>query len=211
MFIRVSCVICVTIVIMFVENLIVKLKYNKMKTKIEIKCVFGKLLFEYETENNTIRKTLEKAIESSADLSSADLSYANLSYANLSSANLRSADLDKKDIKAIKHLYQIIPEVGSFIAYKKASNNCVVKLEIPARAKRTCNFKNRKCRASYVRVLEITNRDGTKIKEVTGERNSNTIYKVNKITRADSFNDDMREDCSHGIHFFVTKQEAINW
>ena len=43
-----------------------------MKTKIEIKSVFGKVLFEYEKEENTVKDTLMKAIESGADLSDAD-------------------------------------------------------------------------------------------------------------------------------------------
>ena len=46
--------------------------------KIEIKSIFGNVLFEYDCEDNTIRKTLEQAIKSSANLSSADLSSANL-------------------------------------------------------------------------------------------------------------------------------------
>ena len=85
-----------------------------MKTKIEIKSIFGNLLFEFECENNTIKKTVEKAIESSADLryadlrsadlryadlSSADLSYADLRYANLRSADLSSANLSYADLR----------------------------------------------------------------------------------------------------------------
>ena len=69
-----------------------------MKTKIEIKSIFGKLLFEFECENNTVKKTVEKAIESSANLSYADLSYANLSSADLSYANLSSANLSYADL-----------------------------------------------------------------------------------------------------------------
>ena len=79
-----------------------------MKTKIQIKTWFGKLIFEYESENNTIKKTLLEAIKSGANLRGADLrgadlsganlsganlSGANLSFANLSDANLRGADL----------------------------------------------------------------------------------------------------------------------
>jgi len=64
-----------------------------MKTKLQIKSIFGNLLFEYECEDNTIAKTVTEAVRTSADLTSADLSYANLSYANLRSADLRSADL----------------------------------------------------------------------------------------------------------------------
>ena len=72
----------------------------KMKTKIEIKSIFGKLLFEFECENNTVKKTVEKAIESSADLSSADLSSADLRSANLSSADLSYADLRYADLSS---------------------------------------------------------------------------------------------------------------
>lgn len=49
-----------------------------MKTKIKIESIFGKLLFEHEAENNTIKKTLEEAVKSGAYLGGADLLGANL-------------------------------------------------------------------------------------------------------------------------------------
>jgi uncharacterized protein YjbI with pentapeptide repeats len=64
-----------------------------MKTKIQINSTFGKLLFEFEKENNSIRSTLIEAAKINADLGGADLSGANLSGANLSGANLSGADL----------------------------------------------------------------------------------------------------------------------
>ena len=70
----------------------------KEKIKLQIKSVFGKLLFEYECEDNTIAKTVEKAVESSANLRYADLSYADLSYADLLSADLSYADLRYADL-----------------------------------------------------------------------------------------------------------------
>ena len=64
--------------------------------KIQIKSRFtAAVLFENDTENNSIRMTLELAIKSGADLSSADLSGANLSGANLSGADLSGADLSR--------------------------------------------------------------------------------------------------------------------
>jgi len=89
-------------------------------SKIEIKSIFGGLIFEYECENNTIKKTVEKAVcenvslrladlrsanlrladLSWADLSSADLRLADLSWANLRSANLRLADLSLADLSS---------------------------------------------------------------------------------------------------------------
>ena len=148
----------------------------------------------------------------SADLSYADLRSANLSSANLSSADLRSANLSSADINKIKHLYQIIPEIGQFIAWKKASGQ-VVKIQIPAKAKRTCNLINRKCRAEYIKTLDIQNIDGSKsgIKKVLGDHDGKTVYEVGKITKADSFDDSVLIDCSHGIHFFITRKEAEDW
>ena len=51
--------------------------FKKDKIKIQIKSIFGGVLFEYECEDNTIAKTVTEAVKSSADLSSADLSSAN--------------------------------------------------------------------------------------------------------------------------------------
>ena len=60
---------------------------------IEIKNIYGQILFTHTCENNTIKVTLLEAIKRGANLRGADLSYANLSGANLSYANLRGADL----------------------------------------------------------------------------------------------------------------------
>ena len=64
--------------------------------KISIKSVGRIVLFEYESEDNTIKKTVERAISSSANLRSA----------NLCSADLRSADLRSADLKDIINLPQ---------------------------------------------------------------------------------------------------------
>ena len=64
-----------------------------MKTKIQIKSIFGKVLFEYEIENNSIKKTLEKAVEENANLYNANLYNANLENADLYNANLENANL----------------------------------------------------------------------------------------------------------------------
>ena len=64
-----------------------------MLVKIQIRSIFGKVLFELEKENNTIRETLEEAVRVDANLGSADLGGANLRGADLRGANLESADL----------------------------------------------------------------------------------------------------------------------
>lgn len=148
----------------------------------------AKVLFEYECKDNTILKTLENA---------------NLENANLENANLYNANLYNEFLLKIKHRFQIIPELGQFIAWKKAGG-LVIKLQIPARAKRTCNLKNRKCRAEFVKVIAI--------ESIYGEKTDvKRVNEVGKITKADKFDDDMRKDCTNGIHFFISRQEAKNW
>lgn len=71
--------------------------------KIQIKSVFGKILFEYEKEKNTIKDTLLEAIKTGADLYGANLEGANLEGANLRGANLRGADLRGADLEGVKN------------------------------------------------------------------------------------------------------------
>ena len=62
--------------------------------KIEIKHRFtDAILFEADRENNTIKSTIEAALDAGADLSGANLSRANLSRADLSGASLSRANL----------------------------------------------------------------------------------------------------------------------
>jgi len=71
------------------------------KVKISIKHhLTGAVLFEYETTDNTIKKTVEKAVKERANLGYADLRYANLRYANLRYADLRSANLGYADLRS---------------------------------------------------------------------------------------------------------------
>ncbi len=56
-----------------------------MKLKIEIKNRFtGKVIFEFESENNTIKNTVMKALEANANFSNANFSNADFSNANFS-------------------------------------------------------------------------------------------------------------------------------
>ena len=81
-----------------------------MKVKIEIKNRFtGKILFEFETENNTILKTLKEAIMRDADLSGANLSDAYLSGADLSGANLSGLKIQKTAVFTGLYKYIAMP------------------------------------------------------------------------------------------------------
>ena len=145
------------------------------------------------------------------NLRCADLSNANLNSANLSSANLSKANL--KDIKTNMHTigYNLAcPEKGSFIGYKKASG-CLIELLILEDAKRS-SATTAKCRCDKAKVLEIENIEtGEKIKETRSNYDSDFIYKVGEIVSVDNFDNNRWNECTTGIHFFINRENAINY
>jgi uncharacterized protein YjbI with pentapeptide repeats len=219
-----------------------------MITKVQIKTFFGKVLFEFEKEDNTVKDTLIEAVDNFADLrgaylqgaylQGADLQGASLTGAYLQGAYLQGADLQGADLQGaylqgaylqgaylqgaylrgakgkelvdLKKFFWIVPEEGSFIGWKKCIN-AIVKLKIPAKAKRTSNIINRKCRAEFVKVLGIWDLQGNPLESASGMHNINFIYRVGETIYPDRYDGDWTNDCSNGIHFFLTKQEAEEW
>ena len=152
---------------------------------------------------------------SGADLSGADLSGADLSWANLSGANLSGADLSGADIELdlLNKFFPIAcPEAGAFIGWKKCRDNTVVKLEILADAKRSSAY-SRKCRCSAAKVLAIENADGTPYAEnkINSQHDGDFWYTIGEIVSVENFDEDRRNECAPGIHFFITRQEAVDW
>ena len=149
-----------------------------------------------------------------ADLRGADLIGANLNEANLRGADLNEANLRGADLYEAKNLNFPIacPEKGSFIGFKKCQNNMIVKLEITEDALR-CSATGRKCRCSKAKVLSITNLDGTEsnIEFVSSKRDPFFIYKVGEIVEVKDFDTNRWNVCSTGIHFFITRQEAVDY
>ena len=117
----------------------------------------------------------------------------------------------------VKGLNDQCPKEGSFIGWKKCynvnnKNPYIVKLEIPADAKRS-SATTEKCRCSKAKVLEIQNLDGTiaNVDEVSSLLFNNFYYKVGEMVYPDSFDDRFWLECSHGIHFFMKRQDAVDY
>ena len=98
---------------------------------------------------------------------------------------------------------RILPE-GDLIGWKKCNNNVIVKLRIPADAKRSSAF-GRKCRAEFAEVLEVI---GAEVG--IGKHDNKTEYRPGQRIAPDSWDEDWKKECSHGIHFYVTRLEAEN-
>jgi len=153
---------------------------------------------------------LSRADLSGANLRDANLSGANLSRANLSDANLSDADLSRADLRCAKlPNFQLVPEKGEFTAWKKVEGDVVLDLLIPATAKRTSSLIGRKCRVSRALVVAAY-KDGKKIraKKFCGKYTGEFVYEVGKVVKPDSYDDDVRVECTHGIHCFITRREA---
>ena len=70
-----------------------------MKIKIDIKSIFGNVLFSFEKENNTIKNTLVEATLNGANLREADLCETDLRGADLRDADLRDVYLEYADLR----------------------------------------------------------------------------------------------------------------
>lgn len=143
-----------------------------------------------------------------ANLSGADLRGSNLSGANLRCANLHSANLNgAKNI----NIPLACPDTGSFIGWKKESGH-IVKLLIPSGAKRLSST-GRKCRCNKAKVLEIQNLDGSmaEVLEVRSGYDPNFHYRLGSVVQVYDFDENRWNECSTGIHFFITREEAVDY
>ena len=153
-----------------------------------------------------------------ANLRGADLRGAYLHRVNLYGANLRGANLCDADLsgaKNVPYIPMVCPEEGDFIGWKKAEGNkdkVIVKLRIPSDAKRS-SATTRQCRCSKAEVIAIYNLDGTEEGETTchSDYDNSFIYEVGKTVEVTDFSEDRWNECAKGIHFFINRQEAINY
>ena len=159
---------------------------------------------------------LSNSCLSDSDLSGSDLRYSDLSGADISGANLKGAELSNSILNKVKYDHRTAffamqcPEEGSIVGYKKA-NDKIVKLLILEDSKRS-SATSRKCRCDKAKVLSIESADGKeKFTEAESDFDCNFIYRVGEIVKVDNFCEDRWEECAAGIHFFITKQEAINY
>lgn len=172
-----------------------------------------------------------------ADLTGANLSYANLRDAKLTGANLRAADLSYANLSGAKLSGAditnadgadliiartcILPDDGDIIGWKKAwidgrmsfKTPVIVKLLVPSDAQRS-NATGRQCRASKAQVLDLQDLDGHSLKPDTtaySRYDTDFIYKKGETVTVEDFDPDRWNECAPGIHFFVTRIEAVEY
>ena len=145
-----------------------------------------------------------------ANLRGADLWGANLSGADLRGAYLRDANLGgAKASHTTAGYWLTCPEIGEFTAYKKCWDGLIVTLKIPADAKRS-SATTRKCRASKAIIVDIEGNDG-KLTEAVSGHDIKFVYKIGETVEVVDYDENRWNECSRGIHFFMSKQEAELW
>ena len=150
---------------------------------------------------------LSGAVLRRADLSGADLSDADLSDADLSGADLRGVIYNERTA----FFAMTCPEEGAFVGFKKA-HGYIVKLLVPDDAKRS-SATTRKCRCSKAEVISITNADGSDADRtsIPSDRDPAFVYTVGEVVEVEDFDENRWNECAPGIHFFITRDEAVRY
>ena len=115
----------------------------------------------------------------------------------------------------ILNIYAPVDTDGEeLIAYKKVFAfseewhvPVIAKLRIPFYAKRI-TYEHDKCRAECAEVLDLVDYNGNHYSSALSKYSNFLTYRVGHMVYADSFDEDPMEVCTHGIHFFLTENEA---
>lgn len=141
--------------------------------------------------------------------------HCDLSNADISGTNIFSTVLEYTKLTDVKYdentrFFELYPPAsGPYIGYKKCFNQRVATLLIPADAMRTSATMN--CgRCSKAKVLTIKSFDETEEYEYgLATIDEEFEYRVGQYVHVDDFNKNRWMDSTTGIHFWLTREEAI--
>lgn len=160
---------------------------------------FAKLRFATLTDANLFGADLRLADLSGANLTCANLSYTNLTYTDLTGANLTDAIIDDKE-QYRKGIVLTEPMVG----YKKSNEGKIITLEIPIGAK-IFSINNNRRRTNKAKVIDMQGET-----ELCSMRDASFKYHVGDEIEIEDFDENYNVECSTGVHFFLTRDEAEN-
>lgn len=142
-----------------------------------------------------------------------DLSYASLYGSDMTgtlideSTNFCGADL--REVKGRPMIPMVCPSHGHFIGWKMAnsydSGPVIVKLLIMDDSLRVSGT-TRACRCDRAYVVDVEGAD-----EAYSFNDPSLVYKPETIVQADSFDEDRWNNWSHGIYFFIDREEAVRY
>ena len=147
------------------------------------------------------------------NLRGCNLQDSDLRFSNLQDSDLRGCNLRFSNLQGSKGAFvaMVCPSNGAFIGWKKCMDSLIVKLLIPEDARRLSGT-GRKCRCDKAKVLEIQTMDG-KPTGTTAHSGYcyNFVYTIGATVVPDAFCEDRWQESSGGIHFFITREEAVRY
>ena len=196
-----------------------------MMSEIEIKDVYGEVIYAHTAWNNTLSKTLAQGVLDGASFLGADLHNADLRNANLQNIDLRRADLSGANFSGAylvraklggafvdnttMGLLPLCPSEGSFIAWTQA-HKWVIKLKVLEDSKRSSGttLRARCSKAEVLDILDIQDWDGSPshCSEVRSDC-GRYVYKLGEIIEASDFDDD-RFSGVGGIPIYISRELA---
>jgi len=187
---------------------------NLRNANLHCTCLRGaRLRGTHLTDAYMLRANLRGASLLAADFTGADMTGVDLAGADLTLAKL--TNVENEDI--ITARTRILPDEGDIIGWKKARDidgyPVIVKLLIPSDAQRS-NGSGRKCRASKAKVLDLQYNNGGSLEpgaKAYSIHSASFTYKVGETVEVEDFDTDRWNECTTGIHLFITRSEAVNY
>lgn len=152
-----------------------------------------------------------------ANMRTASMRYCDMSGCHIEGADLFGAVLEHAVLTEItsdeetQWFRMHCPETGPILGYKKCVNDRLVQLLIPADAKRT-SATLPSCRCNKAKVLTIKSFDSSEeYTEAWSLVDENFVYRKGEWVEVPDFNEDRWMDSTTGIHFWMTREEAIGY
>jgi len=146
-----------------------------------------------------------------ANFNNADFSNADFSNANFNNAYFNNANFNNANFINAKFNYRILPKKGNIIGWKKCGEDKIVELKINVKTA-VGGMISRKCRCKSAKVISIKSVDGkTKYITAVSTHDSKFKYKIGETVIVEDWNDKSYLECEKGIHFFITRDEAVNY
>ena len=159
---------------------------------------------------------MSEADMSEADMSGAKMIQVDMRGANLIGTKMRGVDAIGVDMRGANMRGAVCPmccpEKGEFTGFKKVPGDYIVELRITESAKRSSAI-TRKCRCSEAVVVNITDLYGKEVEEKTvfSTYDPGFSYTVGETVSVDNFDENRWNECAPGIHFFITRKEAVDY
>lgn len=161
--------------------------------------------------------SVKGAVFRNVNMKTASMRYCDMTGCDIRGANLFGAVLEHAKLDGIisdertQWFRMHCPEKGAILGYKKCVNDRLVQLLIPADAKRT-SATLPSCRCSKAKVLTIKSFDSTEeFDEAWSLVDENFVYHKGQWVEVSDFNEDRWMDSTTGIHFWMSREEAIRY